>query len=121
MDKLTVHYDGKCGLCLKSLKLIKWLDHRERFEYRDLNEIEVETENIPVDSISLMVNNTLYTKSSAVIKILSKLGMLGQLAYIFKIIPRSLRDRIYDRIARHRNRFFQAPPCKNNCNAENLR
>ena len=118
MDKLIVHYDSKCGLCLKSMQLIKTLDHRNRFEFLPLNEIDIQEENIPADSISLKVNENLYTKSNALIKIVSRLGLLGQFAYVFKIIPKSFRDRIYDRIATHRNMFFRASACKNNCISE---
>jgi len=90
-------------------------DHSSRFEFPDLNDRIKQAENIPADSISFKVNETLYTKSNALIKIVSRLGLLGQFAYIFKIIPESFRDHIYDRIAMHRNKFFRASACKNNC------
>lgn len=115
MDELIIHYDGKCGLCLKSMQLFNALDHRKRLEFIDLNNVDTRLENVPPDSISFKVNKTIYTKSEALIKMTASLGLLGRFVYIFKIIPQSFRDWLYDRIAKHRNKVFRGTSRKNNC------
>jgi len=58
-----------------------------------------------VDSV-IFYNKQVYTKSSAVINILSELGGLYKLAYIFNIIPTFISDSIYDYIACNRFQWF---------------
>ena len=60
----------------------------------------------PVDSIVLMENNKIYTQSSAVLRIVLHLSGLYPLLFVFMVIPRPLRDMVYDFIAKNRYRWF---------------
>ena len=47
-----------------------------------------------------------YTRSTAALRIARRLRFPWPLLYAFIIVPRPLRDLIYDFIARHRYRWF---------------
>ncbi|MCI0363772.1 MAG: thiol-disulfide oxidoreductase DCC family protein [Phycisphaerales bacterium] len=47
-----------------------------------------------------------YVRSTAALRTLRTLGFPWSLMYIFVILPRPIRDAIYDWIARHRYRWF---------------
>lgn len=59
-----------------------------------------------MDSIILIDNSTIYTKSTALIKIAKKLKFPFFLLQIFIVIPKFIRDYIYDLIAKNRYRWF---------------
>jgi predicted DCC family thiol-disulfide oxidoreductase YuxK len=58
------------------------------------------------DSIVLMDQGRAYTRSTAALRIARRLRFPWPLLYAFIIVPRPLRDLIYDFIARHRYRWF---------------
>jgi predicted DCC family thiol-disulfide oxidoreductase YuxK len=58
-----------------------------------------------VDSV-IFYNKEVFTKSSAVINILSELGGIYKLAYLFNIIPSFILNFFYDYIARNRFKWF---------------
>jgi predicted DCC family thiol-disulfide oxidoreductase YuxK len=45
-------------------------------------------------------------RSAAVLRMLALLGFPFSLANVFRVIPASIRDRVYDLIARNRIRWF---------------
>lgn len=59
-----------------------------------------------VDSIVLLTDDGIYIKSEAVLQISRSLSGFVRVLPIFRIIPKSLRDAIYDWIARNRYGWF---------------
>ena len=101
-------FDGVCGLCNKSIDILIKLDHNKIFKYTSLQGDFVKTLDIPenLDSIIFYEDHTLYYKSTAILKILRSLGGLWIFTNIFYIIPRFIRDFIYDVIAKYRYNIF---------------
>ena len=58
------------------------------------------------DSVVLVQGDRIFLRSDAPLEIARRLGGLWKLAYGFKIIPRFLRDGVYNWIARNRYRWF---------------
>ena len=58
------------------------------------------------DSIILVEKEHVYIKSRAILKISSKLGGFYPLFSVFWIVPRVIRDIIYDLIAKNRYHWF---------------
>lgn len=112
-DPNIIFYDGYCNLCNATLQFILKHDKEKVFQYYALQSKEAELllskkfgeKNIP-DSVILFSEGQLYTKSEAIFKILPKLGNGYQLLLIFKIVPRKLRDKLYDWIAYNRYKWF---------------
>ncbi len=107
-----VLFDGYCNLCNGAVAFIIKRDPREKFRFASLswaisNRVIGHNEDLKeIDSIILFENNEVYFKSSAALRIAGKLKGLWPLLKVLLIIPRFLRDPLYDFIARNRYRWF---------------
>ena len=99
-----VIYDGACGFCKGSVNLLIKLDKKRALKYASLQGKYANKLNIDktIDSIVYYENQKLYYKSTAILKILNALGGVWRLSKIFYIIPKFIRDFIYDLIAKNR-------------------
>lgn len=111
--KYIVFFDGVCTLCNESVdRLIKW-DKNKVLRYASLqsNVAEVHLSKIFADgnqpnSIVLYENGEVFVKSDAVIRIGQLLGDIYSVSVLGKILPRRLRDALYDYIAKNRYKWF---------------
>lgn len=107
-------YDGECGLCARS---VQWcLDHDRRGilrfaplqgeTYRALDLPDRPTE---LSTVVLLDEGRLRVRSEAVLRLWSLCGgpwrVLGACG---RVVPRGLRDALYDAVARRRHRLFGA-------------
>ena len=101
-------FDGICGLCNRSIDILIWLDTKKRFRYTSLQGEFVKTLEIEpdIDSIIFYDDGVIYYKSTAILKILRSLGDIWVFTNVFYIIPRVVRDFIYDIIAKYRYKIF---------------
>ena len=101
-------FDGICALCNSSITILMHLDTKKRFRYSSLQGEFVKTLDIEpdIDSIIFYDDGVFYYKSTAILKILESLGRPWVLIKIFYIIPRVIRDFIYDIIAKYRYKIF---------------
>lgn len=102
-----------CNFCNTSVNKIIKYDKKNVFKFaaiqsdagkKLLTELSIDT--LKIDSILLIEKNTLFTKSTAVLKIAKQLSGLYKLGYAFIIIPPFIRDTIYDFIAKNRYKWF---------------
>jgi len=101
-------FDGICNLCNKSIGLIITLDKEKQFKYTSLQGEYVKNIKIKEDinSIIFYEDGMLYYKSTAILKIFKSLGGVWVFTNISYVIPRFLRDIIYDFIAKYRYKIF---------------
>jgi len=59
-----------------------------------------------IDSIVLVESGQAFYRSTAILKILKGLGFPFSMAGIYGIVPRAIRDRVYDFVASHRFGWF---------------
>ena len=111
-NKKIIFYDGLCAMCNRFIRILITLDKKEKLLLAPLQgkngkilQKKFSKELKGIDSV-IFYNKKVYTKSSAVINILSELGGIYKLAYIFNIIPSFISDYIYDYIARNRFQWF---------------
>ncbi len=116
-DGPVLFYDGGCGLCHRSVRWFVRLDRRERLTFAPLFG-ELFSELVPPadraglpDSLVLRTADArLHVRSNAVLRALVEIGGVWRpIARILRWIPRALRDRLYDAIARARQRWFAKP------------
>ncbi len=109
-----VFFDGDCVLCNR---IVQWILRRDRegvFCFATLDSSTAESLRIrqKSDSVVLALGKTLYTHSTAVVRILWLVGGWWRaLAVILSIIPAPLRDGMYRLIARNRSRWFGTQSC----------
>jgi predicted DCC family thiol-disulfide oxidoreductase YuxK len=110
--KGLILFDGYCNLCNGSVQFIIKRDPGEYFRFSSLSwppAAKVLQENPSfqqVDSILLYEDGELYEKSTAALKIAGRLSGLWPILKVFLIVPRFIRDAVYDFIARKRYRWF---------------
>jgi len=112
-DKPLILFDGDCNLCNGTVQFVIKRDPAARFRFASLQSDAAKaalvaagvTEALP-DSIVLVADGRVRTKSAAALAIARKLGGLWALLSIFWILPYPLRDVVYDWIARNRYRWF---------------
>jgi predicted DCC family thiol-disulfide oxidoreductase YuxK len=108
-----VLFDGVCNLCNGSVQFIIDRDPRGYFLFAALQSATA----LPalercargpatLDSIVLVEGGRCFTRSSAALRIARRLSGLWPALYLGMVIPRVVRDSIYDFIARHRYRWF---------------
>jgi predicted DCC family thiol-disulfide oxidoreductase YuxK len=114
----TIYYDGHCGLCHRWVRFVVAADTDGRlFRFAPL---DGETFQAKVGESaraglpdSVVVKNScgaLLVRSAAVIHILQRLGGgWAALGAVIRLIPRPVRDGLYDGIARIRYRLFRRP------------
>lgn len=104
----TIIFDGICGFCNKSIDTLIKIDEEKIFRYTSLQGEFVKKLSLEenIDSIVFYENGILYYKSTAILKILRSLGGMWVITNIFYVIPRVVRDAIYDFIAKHRYKLF---------------
>jgi predicted DCC family thiol-disulfide oxidoreductase YuxK len=109
-----VIYDGVCGLCNHSVKLLIRLDKNKILRYTSLQGEFVKTVALDadIDSIVFYDEGRLYYKSSAILKILRSLGGFWVMVTFFYGVPRFIRDALYDVVAKYRQRFFKSEHCR---------
>jgi len=118
MSKPILLYDGVCGLCNRLTQFLLKRDHKDRLLFaslqsdfasvilkrhgknaQDLNTIYVVKDyEQPTES--------LLARSDAILYITKQLGGFWSLAGVARVLPRWLRDRFYNLVARNRYKVF---------------
>lgn len=106
--KKIIIFDGICGLCNRSIDILLKLDKQKQFKYTSLQGEFIKTLDIDadIDSIIFYEDGTLYYKSTAILQILRSLGGIWVFINVFYIIPKVVRDYLYDVIAKYRYQIF---------------
>ncbi|QGQ98264.1 thiol-disulfide oxidoreductase DCC family protein [Paenibacillus psychroresistens] len=118
MEKdLTAHgvilFDGVCNLCNGVVQFIIPRDPNRYFYYAALQSDagyqllkQYHLSTTEINTFILVRNGKIYTKSTAALLVARKLPGLWSLLAAFIVVPRFLRDPIYDWVARNRYKWF---------------
>ncbi len=106
----TIFYDGDCGLCHYSISWVVKRDKKNKFHYKNINELQkkITYRNQALDSVILYEEGKYYIKGNALIQILRGVGKT-KLAFCLSLCPRAFRDFIYYLISKGRKIFFRSP------------
>jgi predicted DCC family thiol-disulfide oxidoreductase YuxK len=108
-----VLFDGVCNLCNASVQFLLERDRNGVLRFGSLQSdagAEV-LERCGMDpdhraSIVLVEGDRCYTRSSAALRIAKHLGGFYAALYAFVVVPRPIRDRIYEFVANNRYDWF---------------
>jgi predicted DCC family thiol-disulfide oxidoreductase YuxK len=113
LKKPIVLFDGVCNLCNSSVQWIIKHDKKACFRFASLQSETglslLKEFNLPTDSlysIILIEDGQSYERSDAIIRINCLLGGIWKISRIFLLIPISLRNRLYDFVAKRRYAWF---------------
>lgn len=111
--KSIILFDGICNLCNNSVQFVIKRDNKQQFLFASLQSdaaakllLQFYNKKIGLQSIVLIEDNKVYDKSTAALRIARKLNPLWNILYIFIIVPKNLRDLVYDYIAKYRYKWF---------------
>ncbi|HEY5405594.1 MAG TPA: thiol-disulfide oxidoreductase DCC family protein [Ginsengibacter sp.] len=106
-------FDGVCNLCNGAVQFVIKRDNKDQFLFASLQSDEgkeiLKEYNLPsnkMNSFFLVENGKVYDKSTAALRVLKKLNSLWRLFYIFIVVPKFIRDGVYNWIAKHRYQWF---------------
>lgn len=106
-------FDGVCNLCNSSVQLVLKNDKNDTFRLAALQSDAGKklTEKYGIDtsqtdSILLIDADKVYAKSTAALKIAKQLSGAYPLLYGFMIVPKFIRNRVYDYIAKNRYKWY---------------
>ena len=111
--KPIVLFDGYCNLCSSSVIFVLKRERGDVFRFaslqsdfasRLLSDMGME-EDVP-DSIVLVESGKVYTRSTAALLMARRLRFIWPALYVFILVPKFIRDPVYDWIARNRYRWF---------------
>jgi predicted DCC family thiol-disulfide oxidoreductase YuxK len=114
---MIVFFDGVCNLCQGSIRYLIKNDKKGVLKFASLQgdyakdfidqkDFVDQTEIHSMQSIMFFDGKNLYKKSTAVLKLSSLIGGWHKLLLLGYIIPRFLRDGLYNIVAKNRYRWF---------------
>lgn len=112
--KQLILFDGVCNLCNSSVQFVIKHDTKNTFVFATLQgkigqqiKEQFNLEPSKLDSILLFTQDgNLYSKSTAALKIAKDLRFPVNIWRIFLIIPKGIRNWVYDWVAKNRYRWF---------------
>ncbi len=118
MSHDVVLYDGDCGLCARVVQFALPRDRHDRFRFAALQSAFgrtiLERHGMRTDAYDTFVvveapdtpGERLHLRSDGGLRLLTRLGGGWRFAAALRIVPRFIRDAVYDFVARRRLRFF---------------
>lgn len=111
--RAIVLFDGVCNFCNSSVNFLIDRDPEGRFVFGALQSEEglevLREHDLPehyFDSIVLIKGDSVWTASDAVLEISRDMSGLWPALRVFRIIPRFIRDAVYNWIAANRYKWF---------------
>ncbi|MFZ2429787.1 MAG: DCC1-like thiol-disulfide oxidoreductase family protein [Lutibacter sp.] len=112
-NKSIILFDGVCNLCNASVNFVIKHDKKAQFLFASFQSdaakeilLQFNLENLNLDSIVLIDDGKIYEKSTAILRITRLLDGGFKSLYFFMVIPKSIRDWLYNAIAKNRYKFF---------------
>ena len=111
MENPIILFDGVCNFCNSSINFIIEHDKKGYFKFAplqsEIGKIFIDKFSLnDLDSVILVEDDKAYTHSTAALKIAKNLDGIWSWGYIFRIIPRPIRDFFYKLFAANRYRLF---------------
>ena len=109
-------FDGVCNLCNASVQWVIERDRHQIFDFASLQsnaarqkitqaDSSVDVDLLP-DSIVLVDQKAIHHRSDAALRIAKLMGFPYALLWVGVVVPRPLRDAVYNFVARNRYRWF---------------
>lgn len=112
-DQRIIYFDGVCNLCNRAVRFIIAYDKKCVFSFSSLqsefagkNLKKTNGQHINYESVIYQFGGQVFIKSDVVFEVLKELGGLWKLFLVFRILPKSVLDKLYDFVAAHRYSWF---------------
>lgn len=112
-EQPVVLFDGVCNLCNSAVQWIIKHDPNAKVKFASLQSDKgkelIKRSSVSIGEMKSMVlieKNKIYVKSTAVLKVCKYLKGIWKLGIMLLIIPRPIRDLVYEWIAKNRYKWF---------------
>jgi predicted DCC family thiol-disulfide oxidoreductase YuxK len=109
----VILFDGVCNLCNGAVQFVLKHDRVKKFSFASLQSNAgqelLKEYHLPAanyTSFVLLQDGKAYTRSTAALKVARNLNGLYKLGYAFMIVPKFIRDGIYNRVSNNRYKWF---------------
>ncbi|MES2836758.1 MAG: thiol-disulfide oxidoreductase DCC family protein [Bacteroidota bacterium] len=106
-------FDGVCNFCNSSINFVIERDPNKKFKFAPLQseagekiQKQFNLDTTKFDSVLLIKNGKVLSKSTAALYIAKELKGLWPLLFVFIIVPPFLRNAVYNYIAKNRYKWF---------------
>ena len=106
-------FDGVCVFCSGFVRLVVRLDRKKRFRFATaqspFGEALFRKSNLPTDDYETnlaIIDGMAFIRLESFVAIMTELGWPWRAARVLLILPRPLRDWLYDRVAKNRYALF---------------
>ncbi|MBZ5534873.1 MAG: thiol-disulfide oxidoreductase DCC family protein [Acidobacteriia bacterium] len=106
-------FDGVCNFCNGSVRFIINRDPQKHFKFAPLQSPAAQTllqkhglSLEPLDTFILIEEGKTYSRSTAALRIARQLKGLWPALYVLILVPRAIRDSLYNILARNRYKLF---------------
>ena len=113
LEEPIILFDGVCNLCNSAVNFVIKRDKKSVFKFATLQSDlarKILSDNsllfTDLNSFVLVENGVIYTRSTAALRVCRYLKGLWPLMFGFIIVPRFIRDLIYNWISKNRYRWF---------------
>ena len=112
-EKAIIFFDGVCNLCNTSVQFVvardkinffKFAALQSEFAKKKLAEFNIDLKKS--NSVFLLEDGKLYSKSSAALRITKRLGAAWPILSGFLLVPPFIRNGIYSFVAKNRYKWF---------------
>lgn len=112
-EQAIIFFDGVCNLCNAWVQFVLARDRKNHFQFAALqsdfakNELAKFDVNLnALNSVLLLENGKLYSKSTAALHITKHLDWGWPILYGFLVVPRFIRNGVYNIVAKNRYKWF---------------
>ena len=112
-DRALVLFDGVCNLCNGFVQFVLRRDPQGRVAFAslqsELGQTVLQALDLPtaqLGTVLLIEDGRVYQRSDVPLRLSRHLSGAWPLVCHLRLLPRFLRDRVYDFVARHRYRWF---------------
>jgi len=106
-------FDGVCNLCNGAVQFVLKHDRKKQFVFASLQSEAgqklLDQYHLPAanyTSFVLLLDGKAYTRSTAALKVARNLNGLYKLGYVFMLVPKFIRDGVYNWISNNRYKWF---------------
>jgi predicted DCC family thiol-disulfide oxidoreductase YuxK len=112
-EQPVILFDGVCNFCNNAVNFVIKRDKKKQIVFAPLQSEAgkklLEQHNLPADDMQSFIfieNGKAYSRSTAALKVCRYLSALWPLCYGAIIVPKFIRDGIYNWISRNRYKWF---------------
>jgi predicted DCC family thiol-disulfide oxidoreductase YuxK len=104
----VIYYDGFCGLCDRFVGFVLARDRMRRYRFAPFSGESARGRFGDAEPRTVILEDSgrIRIRSDAALAIVAGLGGAWKLVQVFRVVPRPIRDWVYDVIARNRFRWF---------------